>query len=143
MKKVTFAAILMALLLVLIGCSQGVDSSGEKDEPMRMHDSESMHDDDKMHDSETIHDSEGRHDTEMMDEKEMDHKKSETSSEASEQTYETEEAKEGELVNCPVMGNPVEVSKDSLYAEIDGKKYYVCCAGCIKLLKDNPDKYLK
>ena len=138
MKKITFAAILLTLLLVMIGCSQGTDSSGNN-EPMRMHDNESMHEEEAMHDSAEMHNG----DSQMMDEEKMDSKMGEGSSEAVEQTYKTEEPEEGDFVNCPVMGNPIEVSKDSLYAEIDGKKYYVCCAGCIKLLKDNPDKYLK
>ena len=54
------------------------------------------------------------------------------------------EAKAGAEVKaqttCPVMGN--EISK-SLYADVKGKRVYVCCAGCIGAIKADPDKYIK
>jgi len=40
---------------------------------------------------------------------------------------------------CPVMGSPV---KKDLYADVDGKRIYVCCRGCIGLIQKNPGKYL-
>jgi len=42
---------------------------------------------------------------------------------------------------CPVMtGQPID---KSLYVDYKGKRIYVCCAGCLKKLKKNPEKYLK
>lgn len=41
---------------------------------------------------------------------------------------------------CPVMGGKI---NKSLYADVKGKRIYVCCAGCIKPIKANPDKYIK
>ncbi len=40
---------------------------------------------------------------------------------------------------CPVMGNPI---NKSLYTDVDGKRVYVCCQGCIAAIKADPDKYL-
>ena len=28
------------------------------------------------------------------------------------------------------------------YREIEGRSVFVCCAGCIDMLKENPDEYL-
>ncbi len=42
---------------------------------------------------------------------------------------------------CPVMeGN--EINKE-LYADVDGKRIYVCCGGCIAKIKEDPKKYIK
>jgi len=41
---------------------------------------------------------------------------------------------------CPVTGEPVD--KD-LKGEVDGQTFYVCCAGCIDVVKKNPAAYLK
>jgi len=41
---------------------------------------------------------------------------------------------------CPVMGNPI---NKELYADVDGKRIYVCCKGCIDPIKKNPQKYIK
>lgn len=59
------------------------------------------------------------------------------------QTYKSPELKIGDKATCPVMNSKFTVSKDSLYVVVQGKKYYVCCADCVKLLKQHPDKYLK
>jgi peptide-methionine (R)-S-oxide reductase len=59
------------------------------------------------------------------------------------QTFGSAEAREGETVVCPVMGNAFKVEKNSSFVEIDGKKYYVCCQACVDKLKADPDKYLK
>jgi YHS domain-containing protein len=40
---------------------------------------------------------------------------------------------------CPVMGGPV---NRSLFVDHEGKRIYVCCAGCIEPIKKNPEKYL-
>jgi hypothetical protein len=42
---------------------------------------------------------------------------------------------------CPVMkGRKI---KKNLYTDVKGKRIYVCCPGCIKTIKKNPDKYIK
>ena len=42
---------------------------------------------------------------------------------------------------CPVMkGRPI---KKSLFADVRGKRIYVCCGGCIVAIQQDPDKYLK
>jgi YHS domain-containing protein len=42
---------------------------------------------------------------------------------------------------CPVMkDNPI--SKD-LYVDAEGKRIYVCCNACVKMVKENPKKYIK
>lgn len=41
---------------------------------------------------------------------------------------------------CPVMGGAI---NRSVYVDVDGKRIYLCCAGCIKAVKDDPAKYLK
>jgi YHS domain-containing protein len=41
---------------------------------------------------------------------------------------------------CPVMGDPV--NKNVKY-EVNGRVFYVCCAGCAEVVKENPDLYLK
>jgi hypothetical protein len=40
---------------------------------------------------------------------------------------------------CPVMGG--KISK-KLYFDYKEKRIFVCCKGCIALLKKNPDKYI-
>jgi len=41
---------------------------------------------------------------------------------------------------CPVMGGKVD---KSIYADVNGKRIYVCCTGCIAKVKADPDKYIK
>jgi YHS domain-containing protein len=41
---------------------------------------------------------------------------------------------------CPVMGGAV---NKKLYADVEGKRVYVCCRGCIGAIKSDPDKWLK
>jgi YHS domain-containing protein len=60
---------------------------------------------------------------------------------------EGEEKKEQEFLGkgdgvetCPVTGDPV---KKELKGEVDGRTFYVCCAGCIEVVKKNPAAYLK
>ena len=42
--------------------------------------------------------------------------------------------------SCPVMGEKIDTT---LYYDYNGKKIYVCCAGCIGEVKKDPEKYLK
>jgi len=41
---------------------------------------------------------------------------------------------------CPVMGGKI---NKELFADVDGKRVYVCCAGCIKPIQADPAKYIK
>ncbi len=41
---------------------------------------------------------------------------------------------------CPVMGGKINKAQ---YADVKGKRIYVCCAGCIAKIKADPDKYIK
>jgi hypothetical protein len=40
---------------------------------------------------------------------------------------------------CPVMGGKINKAQ---YADVKGKRIYVCCAGCIAKIKADPDKYI-
>ena len=59
------------------------------------------------------------------------------------QTMSASEAKVGDVVCCPVMGTKFKVTDKSLFAEVNGKRIYVCCPGCVQPLKTDPEKYLK
>jgi len=41
---------------------------------------------------------------------------------------------------CPVMGGAVD---KNIYYDYNGMRIYVCCAGCIDPIKNDPEKYLK
>ena len=41
---------------------------------------------------------------------------------------------------CPVMGGKINKAQ---YADVKGKRIYVCCPGCIGKIKADPDKYVK
>jgi hypothetical protein len=41
---------------------------------------------------------------------------------------------------CPVMGGKINTAQ---YADVKGKRIYVCCAGCIAKIQADPDKYIK
>jgi len=41
---------------------------------------------------------------------------------------------------CPVQGGDID---KSLFVDVDGKRIYVCCSGCIDEIKKNPKKYIK
>jgi YHS domain-containing protein len=43
--------------------------------------------------------------------------------------------------NCPVMTQN-KINK-KLYVDAKGKRIYVCCKGCLPMIKRNPEKYLK
>ena len=40
---------------------------------------------------------------------------------------------------CPVMGGAVNTN---LFVDHDGKRIYVCCAGCVRAVKEAPAKYI-
>ena len=42
-------------------------------------------------------------------------------------------------VNCPIMGMPVDASKESTV--VDGRKVFVCCPPCIDKIKEAPKKF--
>jgi len=41
---------------------------------------------------------------------------------------------------CPVMGGKINRKQ---YADVDGKRIYVCCPGCIGTIKADPAKFIK
>lgn len=41
---------------------------------------------------------------------------------------------------CPVAKGAI---NKSLYADVNGKRIYVCCAGCLDPIKKDPAKYIK
>ncbi len=41
---------------------------------------------------------------------------------------------------CPVMGGKID---KKLFVDFQGKRIYVCCAGCIDKVKADPAKYIK
>lgn len=41
---------------------------------------------------------------------------------------------------CPVMGNAID---KKLFVDFEGKRIYVCCAGCLETVKKDPAKYIK
>ena len=41
---------------------------------------------------------------------------------------------------CPVMGGKINKTQ---YADVKGKRIYVCCPGCIGKIKADPDQYIK
>lgn len=41
---------------------------------------------------------------------------------------------------CPVMGGKINKAE---YADVNGKRIYVCCAGCIAKIKADPAKYIQ
>lgn len=48
-----------------------------------------------------------------------------------------------ETAVCPVMGTKVKKSEAYAVKEYKGKKYYLCCAHCVKEFDKNPEKYAK
>jgi YHS domain-containing protein len=131
MSKLNVIAVGMVIVFT------GVFAVGCRESGTTMHDENEMHGDAMHKDMEM---NEG-----MMHEGSMD--KETMSSENMEsmmQRYSMPEAKMGDKVYCPVMHkNIVEVNDKSLYVEVKGKKYYVCCSMCVNELKKDPDKYLK
>ncbi|HOX39760.1 MAG TPA: rhodanese-like domain-containing protein [Candidatus Brocadiia bacterium] len=41
---------------------------------------------------------------------------------------------------CPVMGEKI---NKQLYADVAGRRIYVCCAGCVEKIKADPQKYIQ
>lgn len=41
---------------------------------------------------------------------------------------------------CPVAKGPID---KALYVDANGKRVYVCCAGCLDPIKKDPAKYIK
>jgi YHS domain-containing protein len=40
---------------------------------------------------------------------------------------------------CPVMGGKI---NPALYVDVEGQRIFVCCAGCVTAVKNDPEKYL-
>ncbi len=43
---------------------------------------------------------------------------------------------------CPVSGKPIGSMGEGVSHTYNGKTYKLCCAGCIKSFKENPDDYI-
>ena len=50
------------------------------------------------------------------------------------------ETAEKAQTKCPVMGGKINKAQ---YADVQGKRIYVCCVGCIAKIKADPDTYIK
>lgn len=60
---------------------------------------------------------------------------------AEDQTAKGGDAKEAKVqTTCPVMGGKID---KNLYVDVEGKRIYVCCNGCIGAIKKDPAKYIK
>lgn len=44
---------------------------------------------------------------------------------------------------CPVTGARLGSMGDPVPVEVDGRTVYVCCAECVEMLRENPEKYLR
>jgi YHS domain-containing protein len=53
---------------------------------------------------------------------------------------EEKKAEPKKQTTCPVMGGKIDKAQ---YVDVEGKRIYVCCAGCIAKIKSDPDKYIK
>jgi len=51
-----------------------------------------------------------------------------------------EKAEIQKQTTCPVMGGKINKKQ---YADVQGYRIYVCCAGCIGKIKADPDTYIK
>ena len=51
------------------------------------------------------------------------------------------DAKVGDTAHCPVSGEEFVVTDSSPHADVNGKTYYFCCAGCEKKFLSNPQKF--
>jgi len=52
-----------------------------------------------------------------------------------------QEAPKKKQTHCPVMAkNPI---NKKMYVDVEGKRIYVCCPGCITQIKADPDKFIK
>lgn len=49
----------------------------------------------------------------------------------------------GKEASCPVTGEKLTVSTDTVSALYKGATYYFCCAGCDKAFMANPEKYAR
>jgi YHS domain-containing protein len=68
------------------------------------------------------------------------------------QLVQATEPKEGEKVEaavvevgnkiCPVSGRPIGSMGEGVTYAYQGKKYQLCCAGCIEKFKADPEKYI-
>lgn len=41
---------------------------------------------------------------------------------------------------CPVMGAKI---NKTMYVDVKGYRIYICCAGCNRAIKANPDKFIE
>ncbi|HTQ09810.1 MAG TPA: YHS domain-containing protein [Fimbriimonadaceae bacterium] len=60
------------------------------------------------------------------------------------QKTKTKQAKTPTTIGCAVLGTPVNIAKatkDHMYADYKGNRYFFCCGGCPDTFKKNPAKY--
>ena len=54
---------------------------------------------------------------------------------------------EAKVLHCAVQSkdtvDPVKATKDGMFADYKGRRYYFCCAGCPEAFKKDPAKYAK
>lgn len=55
-------------------------------------------------------------------------------------TAEEKKVEPKKQTTCPVMGGKINKAQ---YADVKGKRIYVCCLGCINKIKTDPDTYIK
>ncbi len=59
----------------------------------------------------------------------------------SDNSSDTSVAKKGKAQTlCPVMGGEID---KNIYSDVNGKGIYVCCKGCVGMVKADPGKYIK
>ena len=51
----------------------------------------------------------------------------------------------GKKINfiCPVTGESGTVAKNTKFSDYQGKRYYLCCAGCKPKFEKDPEKYIQ
>ena len=54
-----------------------------------------------------------------------------------------DEAENSKKEICPVSGKPIGSMGKGVEHVYAGKTYKLCCEGCLRPFKDNPEKYLK
>jgi YHS domain-containing protein len=54
-----------------------------------------------------------------------------------------EDVKVGDRITCMVSGDTFVVEADTAQVEHEGRKYYVCCDGCVDDFRAHPKKFLQ
>lgn len=62
------------------------------------------------------------------------------------QTKPAKPAAKAKVFHCAVTGEKLDVAKatkDKMFTDYKGKRYFFCCPGCPETFKKNPEKYVK